>query len=216
MAELMKQGAALAAPLSGEMKSIQDKSAMLDDYKHATAPATPAAPAKTPTANVDKIKPTAKYGDRPSEQRIDTSSMTKPLGSFAKGTDYVPKTGQYKLHEGEAVIPKEKNMKTHTDKMKASLSGDDKPKKEIKEIRTRKTHDGHLVHTHIHHSPAHHPDEEHISADSAQLHQHMDDHSGMAPNDGEQPAAPAAGQDAPAQLTAAPSQPMAPAAQPGA
>ena len=27
------------------------------------------------------------------------------LGSYAKGTDYVPKTGLYELHQGEAVIP---------------------------------------------------------------------------------------------------------------
>lgn len=214
MAELMKQGAALAAPLSGEMKSIQDKSAMLDDYKHATAPATPAAPAKTPTANVDKIKPTAKYGDRPSEQRIDTSSMTKPLGSFAKGTDYVPKTGQYKLHEGEAVIPKEKNMKTHTDKMKASLSGDDKPKKEIKEMHVRKSANGKHIVKHVHHTG--HPDEEHVMDSMADLHSHLDAHAGD-PNQGEQPAPAADGQEPPAQMTAAPSQAPATAApMPGA
>jgi ribosomal protein L12E/L44/L45/RPP1/RPP2 len=31
------------------------------------------------------------------------------LGSFATGTDYVPKTGLYRLHEGEAVIPANQN-----------------------------------------------------------------------------------------------------------
>lgn len=143
--------------------------------------------------------------------------VRKPIQSFKEGTDYVPKTGIYKLHEGEAVSSKEKNMKAHTDKMKASLAGDDKPKKEIKEIHTRKTHDGKIIHKHIHHAPAHHPDEEHVSNDAAEMHQHMDDHAGMA-NEGEQPAAPDAGQEAPAQLTAAPSAPpagAAPAAQPG-
>jgi hypothetical protein len=35
------------------------------------------------------------------------------LGSYKKGTDYVPKTGLYKLHEGEAVKTKEENME-HT------------------------------------------------------------------------------------------------------
>lgn len=31
------------------------------------------------------------------------------LGSFETGTDYVPKTGLYQLHQGEAVIPKNQN-----------------------------------------------------------------------------------------------------------
>src|ERR1017187_5038563 len=37
------------------------------------------------------------------------SAAGEPLGNYKKGTPYVPKTGNYKLHEGEAVIPKEKN-----------------------------------------------------------------------------------------------------------
>jgi len=217
MPNLFEQGKAVAQPLTGEAQSIKDKSDMMDQYKSATATPAPKPEPVHGTATVDKIKPAAKYGDRGAEQRIDTKDWSKPLGmkSYEKGTDFVEKTGPAILHKGEAVVPKEKNMKSVTDKMKASLSGDDKPKKEIKEIHTRKTHDGKLVHKHIHHSPAHHPDEEHISNDSAEMHQHMDDHAGMPPNEGEQPAAPAAGQEAPAQLTAAPSQPAAPAAQPG-
>jgi hypothetical protein len=35
------------------------------------------------------------------------------LGGYAKGTDYVPKTGMYMLHQGEAVIPASQNNKTN-------------------------------------------------------------------------------------------------------
>src|SRR5258708_7194566 len=45
----------------------------------------------------EKVNTKARFGSRPGEKRIDTSSMTKPLGSFEKGTDRVPKTGVYQL-----------------------------------------------------------------------------------------------------------------------
>ena len=160
----------------------------------------------------DKINPTARYGDRGREQRIDTSKMTPALGSFAKGTSHVPKTGIYKLHEGEAVIPKEKNMDSMKDKMTDALGGSDKkPKKEIKEMHVRKTANGKHIVTHKHHHPEHHPDEEHSMENMAALHQHMEDHAGT-PNEGEgaESAAPAGA----AQMTAAPSPAGAPAAGP--
>ena len=37
------------------------------------------------------------------------SKITQIQGSYATGTDYVPRTGIYQLHEGEAVIPKSQN-----------------------------------------------------------------------------------------------------------
>src|ERR1035437_8928544 len=49
------------------------------------------------------------------------SPLGEPLGNYKKGTDYVPKTGNDKLHEGEAVIPKEKNEV-------AGALGESKPK----------------------------------------------------------------------------------------
>ena len=49
------------------------------------------------------------YGSQSGEKRIDTSSYTKPLGSYKKGTKRVPKTGTYKLHKGEAVLTKKQN-----------------------------------------------------------------------------------------------------------
>jgi hypothetical protein len=151
----------------------------------------------------DRIAPKARYGDRPGEKRIDTKEMSKPLGSFKKGTSHVPKTGVYKLHEGEAVIPKDKNMDSMKDKMMDSLGGDKKPKKEIKEMVHSKSHNGHHIVVHKHHRPEHHPDETHTLEDMAALHQHMDQHAGE-PNEGEGPeSAPQGGSAAP--MTAAPS-----------
>ena len=138
--------------------------------------------------------------------------MTRALGSYEKGTSHVPKTGIYKLHEGEAVIPKEKNMDSMKDKMTDALGGSDKkPKKEIKEMHVRKTANGKHIVTHKHHHPEHHPDEEHSMENMAALHQHMEDHAGT-PNEGEgaESAAPAGA----AQMTAAPSPAGAPAAGP--
>ena len=124
----------------------------------------------------------------PSLSKIDTTprfGMGRPLGSFKKGTSHVPKTGIYKLHEGEAVIPKEKNMDSVKDKMISSLGGDEKkPKKEVKEIRTRKGKSGGYIHEHHHTHPEHHPMEEHTSKDSAAMHDHMEEHMGE-PNPGE-------------------------------
>ena len=39
----------------------------------------------------------------------EASPFAQILGSYATGTSYVPKTGAYQLHQGEAVIPKAQN-----------------------------------------------------------------------------------------------------------
>jgi hypothetical protein len=190
----------------------------IDEYKTATASTPKISTPPTETLPVDKVAPKAKYGSKSGEQRIDPNELnnmtkplgSKPIGSFAKGTSHVPKTGVYKLHEGEAVIPKDKNMADMKDKMMASLSGDDKkPKKEIKEMHIRKTANGKHIVKHVHHHPEHHPDEEHAMEDMGALHQHMEDHAGT-PNEGEgAESAPPAGA---AQMTAAPSPAAPPAA----
>jgi hypothetical protein len=64
-------------------------------------PAKPAAPSKP--AKQDLVKPGAKYGDRPGEQRLDSEGNV--IKSMKKGGE-VKKTGLYKLHEGEEVVPK--------------------------------------------------------------------------------------------------------------
>lgn len=216
--ELASQAAGVAAPLSGEAAAIKEKMDNVDAYKAGTtAPKLNDSGPVYKSSPKDKINPKASYGDRPGEKRIDTNAMTKPLGSFKKGTDSVPKTGTYKLHKGEAVIPAEENhMQKTMDKMKAALSAksDDKPKKEIKEIVTSRAHDGKMIHVHKHHRPEHHPDETHVSNDMAELHKHFDDHAGT-PNEGEADAGSAdASNAAPAPMTAAPSPMPPPAAGP--
>lgn len=74
---------------------------------------------------------------------------------------------------------------------------EEKPKKEIREIRTRKAKSGGYVHEHHHSHPEHHAPEEHVSADQDAMMQHMASAMGQ-PNPGE-------GQDA----DAAPADPAA-------
>ncbi len=138
--------------------------------------------APPPQMNVDKVNPKAKYGARKGEVRIPVDQMTKPLGSFKEGTDYVPKTGLYKLHEGEAVKTKEENMAD----VYAHVPGrsEAKPaKKEIKRMEITKSHNGKHIVKHIHHHPAH-EDETHVMNSMADLHSHLEDHAGT-PNEGE-------------------------------
>jgi len=199
-----------ARPDADSARGIDAKSKNIDEYNNATKPTFTAEPARDTTPSPkDRVNPKARFGARPGEKRLDTDEARRPLGSFKKGTSHVPKTGLYKLHEGEAVIPKEKNMDSMKDKMTEALGGEaKKPKKEIKEMHVRKTANGKHIVTHKHHHPEHHPDEEHSMENMAALHQHMEDHAGT-PNDGEgaESAAPAGA----AQMTAAPS-PAAPAA----
>ncbi len=129
----------------------------------------PAAAAK-PAPKVDTGK---RYGSGPGEKRIDVSGMTKPLGSFKTGTPYVPKTGIYKLHEGEAVTPKESNTMNASDAMAKIMGKSAKPEKKIHRIITHKTDDGKLIHTHQHHHSNHHPDETHVSNDLGEAQDHM-------------------------------------------
>lgn len=153
------------------------------------APAAPA-PAPKPAPKTDSGQ---RYGDRPGEKRIDVTEAMKPLGSFKTGTPYVPKTGVYKLHEGEAVVPKEKNTMNASDAM-AGITGKAKPPKKIHKITTHKSDDGKMIHTHQHHHPAHHPDETHVSNNMKEATDHM---AAMEPNMSAQPPEmPAPGADA--------------------
>jgi hypothetical protein len=58
------------------------------------------------------------------------------------------------------------------------------PKKEISEIRIKKSHNGGHVITHKHHSPEHHPDETHTTKGDDELAEHVMKHAGD-PNEGE-------------------------------
>lgn len=112
-----------AAQATGDAAAIGAKSRMVDEYVKSTKPA----PVAKPSMKEDRpmrVNPKGKYGDRPGEQRIDTSNMTKPLGSFKKGGK-VKKTGVYKLHKGEQVAnPKQTAKMDKMGGMAKMLSGD--------------------------------------------------------------------------------------------
>ena len=207
-----------AAPPGNEATGIKNKKDAVAQYMKAVGNeiAPPKAASPQPASNKDKLHPNSKFGSQPGETRIDTDAMTKPLGSYKKGTPYVPKTGNYKLHEGEAVTPAKDNMSNAAmfDMVPGKKSSEKAPKKEIKRIEITKSHDGKHIIKHVHHHPAH-EDETHVASNMAELHDHMEDHAGT-PNEGEAPADGAA----PAQLTASPSPvpagPAGPPAMPGA
>src|ERR1700675_2612061 len=132
------------------------------------------APAAAPPQEVDKIHPKGRYGTHKGENRkLPVDQWMKPLGSLKHGTDYVPKTGNYKLHEGEAVVPKEKNI----DPMALDPGRtEDKPKKEVHESRTRKAKTGGYIHEHHHTRPEHHKMEEHATPNAKSMMEHMNEH----------------------------------------
>lgn len=53
-----------------------------------------------------------------------TSGADLPLGSYATGTDYVPKTGLYRLHQGEQVVPAADNRRNVAVVNNFTISGD--------------------------------------------------------------------------------------------
>ena len=61
---------------------------------------------------------------------------------------------------------------------------EEKPKKEIEHIKTKKAKSGGYVHTHVHTHPEHHPDETHVSATQDDMANHMMQSLGE-PNPGE-------------------------------
>lgn len=91
-----------------------------------------------------------------------------------------------------------------TGSVKDELGGEDgpKPKKEIKEVRTRKGKSGGYIHEHHHTRPEHHPMEEHTSADQDAMMEHMLQHMGGGDGQGASDAAPVAGSGADASAAA--------------
>jgi hypothetical protein len=95
-----------------------------------------AAPAPKPAGLGDELK--AK-----SDNVNQFANAQKPLASFKKGTDSVPKTGVYKLHEGEKVTPADQNK---TNAAKKALDGAGKKKKKKGAIHIKPTdNDGFVV-----------------------------------------------------------------------
>src|ERR1700675_4844758 len=88
-----KMGQKVAVPPSSEAAGIKFKTDAVKEYQDATAdkPITPKA--TPPSVNPNKVDPKSQYGTRPGEQRIGEDvlkDMSRPLGSFKKGTNYVP------------------------------------------------------------------------------------------------------------------------------
>lgn len=110
--------------------------------------------------------------NKEADDTMATGGMNKAVGvpSYKKGTSYVPSTGLAKLHKGEAVIPAEKNP---MNPFEGITKGDKKPPKKIAEIRSKKSHDGKIIHTHMHHHPQHHGDETYVSNNADEAAAHM-------------------------------------------
>ena len=168
-----------------EGPGLKERARQTKAVVNAVAPEMPGdvkAPPATPPQQVDKIHPKAKFGTNKGENRnLPADQWMKPLGQLHTGTPYVPKTGNYTLEQGEAVVPKEKNM---ADPM-ALVPGrsEEKPKKEIHEIRTRKAKTGGYIHEHHHTHPEHHKMEEHNSADMKGVMSHMNSAMGDGQSD---------------------------------
>jgi len=169
---------------SREESGLGNRKQNEEEYEKAVG-GPPEMPKANPPQQVDKIHPGAKYGDRPGETRIPVDRMIKPLGSLKHGTDYVPKTGNYELHEGEAVTPKEDNPMA--DESQFAMVPGRKAKTPKKEhVATHITHhkDGSHTAVHKHSHPEHHPDETHALSNMDALHDHLEQHVGQ-PNSGE-------------------------------
>ena len=183
-----------AVPDSDSARGIGEVNKNVEEYKNATRPILTASPVERApsTSSVDKINPAAHYGDRGTEQRIDTGAMTKPLGTMPvhhDGTPYVDHTGPAMLEKGEAVIPKEKNPMHHMmEHLKSELGtpADKVPAKKLKHIVTRKAGEGH-VHEHHYTHPEHHAPTEHATHGTDGMINHMMEHM-SEPNPGEQEA----------------------------
>lgn len=135
---------------------------------------------------VDDVKSVKSLGGDnrpiPIQPAIDTTAGVKtPV--YHKGISVVPKTGPAILEKGEAVVSKEHNPMAGLADMMGGKS-EDKPKKEIEEIRTRKGKSGGYIHEHHHTHPSHHPREEHVSANQDAMVSHMMQNMG-SPNPGE-------------------------------
>ena len=138
-------------------KELKAKKANIDEYNKAFEDKPiPKAEPVTPS-HTDLVNPKRTYGDKSGqkkgEKRIpNIDEMRKPLASLKEGTDHVPKTGIYKLHEGEKVVPKKENQMDHEKVFEGvpGRSSEKPPKKEIKEIHIRKSHNGKHIVKHIH------------------------------------------------------------------
>ena len=132
--------------VASAVQGINDRKRNIEALKE------PAVPFAAPTKTIP-MNPKAKYGDKVGEKRMNVNQMIKPLGSFKKGTDRVPKTGVYKVHAGEQVLNKDdaQDMRTAKDRGSEVLSGaaPNEQASEPSEMHIQKMDDGsfHIKHT---------------------------------------------------------------------
>jgi hypothetical protein len=88
-------------PSESEFQGIKETQQNVDSSAK-PAPSAPAA--STGTADVDKVNPLAKYGDRPGEKRLN--AVGDEIPSYDEGGD-VPEDQIAKVHEGEKVLSPE-------------------------------------------------------------------------------------------------------------
>ena len=125
---------------------------------------------------------------------VQASGGKEGLKSYKKGTDRVPKTGAYKLHEDEAVLNKAKAEKYRAvglaeGPLAHGEAHDAKPKKakkEVKAVHVRKAKNGGMIAENHHENPAINPMEEHTLPDMSALHDHMDQFMGQGSDQSEQ------------------------------
>jgi hypothetical protein len=169
--------------LKEETGGVASKAKNVGEYTSGTATSKP----EVKPATYDKpINPSAKYGDRPGEKRIDVKT-------YKDGVKYTPKTGIAKLHEGERVIKKSDNDKLggmsnmrlveaalahqkEEAKEPASEEKKETPAKELKELRIRKTANKGAIIEHHFTQPEFHQMQEHTVANKKQLAQHVMQH----------------------------------------
>lgn len=118
------------------------------------------------------------------------------MGTFKEGGD-VPKTGHYKLHEGEKVITKnQKDQMSHAFGLAQSHLAHEKapepehkmPRKKLKSVHTRRAKNGGFIMKHEHHAPHNmqEHDSEHTAGTEAEMLQHMKENQPEAPPDPEE------------------------------
>ena len=105
------------------------------------------------------------------------------MGTFKEGGD-VPMTGAYKLHKGEKVLTKDQKdhmqhafglAQAHLAHEKMPEMEHKAPKKKIKDVRVRKSHNGGYIMHHTHHAPHHgsEHDTESVAANKEEMLKHM-------------------------------------------
>lgn len=112
--ELMDQGKALAQPLDSEAEAFKEKQKSIDEGT-GMRPLQPSKPAPMAPVGADKINPSAEYGNRPAEKRLDPQgneiNPTTPQGMGAAG----PKLPTLPSYDTGGDVPQDQVAQVHED-----------------------------------------------------------------------------------------------------